>query len=44
MVNADQYAASLDGTVKKGKAFLFVDYERIRLVIPSSSKISIVKS
>ena len=34
-VNANQYAASFGGPIKKDKSFFFVDYEGIRLVIPS---------
>src|SRR6202167_6070609 len=34
-VNANQYATSVGGTIRKDKAFFFVDYEGIRLVIPS---------
>src|SRR5260370_36233772 len=34
-VNANQYAASIGGPIRKNKSFFFVDYERIRLVIPS---------
>ena len=34
-VNANQYAASFGGPVKKDKSFFFLDYEGIRLLIPS---------
>jgi len=34
-VNANQYASSFGGPIKKDKSFFFVDYEGIRLVIPS---------
>ncbi len=34
-VNANQYATSFGGPIKKDKSFFFVDYEGIRLVIPS---------
>lgn len=34
-VNANQYAASIGGPIRKNKSFFFVDYEGIRLVIPS---------
>jgi hypothetical protein len=34
-VNANQYATAFGGPIKKDKSFFFVDYEGIRLVIPS---------
>src|SRR5580704_12398611 len=34
-VNANQYATSFGGPIIKNKSFFFVDYEGIRLVIPS---------
>src|SRR5579872_1740652 len=34
-VNANQYAASIGGPIKKDKLFFFADYEGIRLFIPS---------
>src|SRR5580658_501231 len=34
-VNANQYATSFGGPIRKDKSFFFVDYEGIRLVIPS---------
>jgi hypothetical protein len=34
-VNANRYAASFGGPIRKNKSFFFVDYEGIRLVIPS---------
>ena len=40
-VNANQYAASIGGPVKKDKAFFFVDYEGIRLVIPSLLSVNV---
>lgn len=40
-VNANQYAASIGGPIKKNKAFFFVDYEGIRLVIPSLFSVNV---
>ncbi|MGA7929756.1 MAG: carboxypeptidase-like regulatory domain-containing protein [Candidatus Sulfotelmatobacter sp.] len=34
-VNANQYATSFGGPIRKDKAFFFIDYEGIRLAIPS---------
>jgi hypothetical protein len=33
-VNANQYAASLGGPIRKNKIFFFVDYEGLRFVLP----------
>jgi Carboxypeptidase regulatory-like domain len=35
--NANQYAASFGGPIKKDKTFFFVDYEGLKVVIPTSS-------
>lgn len=40
-VNANQYAASFGGPIKKNKAFFFVDYEGIRLLIPSLNSVNV---
>jgi hypothetical protein len=40
-VNANQYATSFGGPIKKNKSFFFVDYEGIRLVIPSSFSVNL---
>lgn len=32
--NANQYAASLGGPIKKNKSFFFIDYEGLRLILP----------
>lgn len=36
-VNANQYAASFGGPIKKDKTFFFVDYEGLKVIIPTSS-------
>ena len=40
-VNANQYAASIGGPIKKNKSFFFVDYEGIRLLIPSPTAVNL---
>ncbi len=40
-VNANQYATSFGGPIRKDKSFFFVDYEGIRLVIPSLFSVNV---
>src|ERR1700675_1472464 len=40
-VNANQYATSYGGPIRKDKSFFFVDYEGIRLVIPSLFSVNV---
>ena len=40
-VNANQWAASLGGPIKKDKTFFFVDTEGLRLAIPIVSKVNV---
>jgi hypothetical protein len=35
-VNANQYAASIGGPIKRNKAFFYFDYEGLRVVLPTS--------
>jgi hypothetical protein len=36
-VNANQYAISLGGPIKRNKAFFYTDYEGLRLVLPTTT-------
>ena len=38
-VNANQYAASFGGPIKKNKAFFFWNYEGLRVILPTSSQV-----
>lgn len=40
-VNANQWATSIGGPIKKDKAFFFFDYEGIQLAIPSPANINL---
>jgi hypothetical protein len=40
-VNANQWAASFGGPIKKDKAFFFWNYEGLRVVIPTSSEVQV---
>jgi len=40
-VNANQWAGSIGGPIKKDKAFFFFDYEGLRLLIPSPTQVSL---
>jgi hypothetical protein len=40
-VNANQWAASVGGPIKKDKAFFFWNYEGLRVVIPTSSQVQV---
>jgi hypothetical protein len=39
--NANQWAASFGGPIKKDKTFFFVDYEGLRVVLPTSTPVNI---
>ena len=36
-VNANQYAASAGGPIKRNKAFFYIDYEGLRVVLPTTT-------
>ncbi|HWY58920.1 MAG TPA: carboxypeptidase-like regulatory domain-containing protein [Terriglobales bacterium] len=40
-VNANQWAGSIGGPIKKDKAFFFFDYEGLRLLIPSPTTVNL---
>jgi hypothetical protein len=39
--NANQWAASFGGPIKKDKTFFFVDYEGLRVILPTSTPVNI---
>jgi hypothetical protein len=40
-VNANQYAASFGGPIKKDKAFFFWNYEGLRVILPTSAQVQV---
>jgi hypothetical protein len=40
-VNANQYAASFGGPIKKDKAFFFWNYEGLRVILPTSEQVQV---
>src|SRR5580700_5153198 len=40
-VNANQYAASFGGPIKKDKAFFFWNYEGLRVILPTSTQVQV---
>jgi hypothetical protein len=40
-VNANQWAASMGGPIRKDKTFFFVDYEGLRVVLPTTTPVNI---
>jgi hypothetical protein len=40
-VNANQYAASAGGPIKKDKAFFFWNYEGLRVILPTSQQVQV---
>jgi len=40
-VNANQWAASVGGPIRKDKTFFFVDYEGLRVVLPTTTPVNI---
>jgi hypothetical protein len=42
--NANQWAASLGGPIRKGKTFVFINTEGVRVLLPTSTKVNIPSS
>src|SRR5215468_3430798 len=40
-VNANQWAASVGGPIRKDKTFFFVDYEGLRVVLPTTTPVNV---
>jgi hypothetical protein len=40
-VNANQWAASVGGPIRKDKTFFFVDYEGLRVILPTNTNVNI---